>query len=52
MAGGRWEEDSDPANRIHGEEHSKVHEGALEPPPKCATECQWGTSTVSRCKGG
>ena len=47
MAGSGRKEDSDPADRVHGEEHSEVHEGALEPPPQCTAECQWGAATVS-----
>jgi hypothetical protein len=50
MAGSGWKEDSDPADRVHGKEHSEVHEGAMEPSPQCAAECQWGASTVSRWK--
>ncbi len=39
LAGGGWKEDTDTADRIHGEEHSEVHEGAVEPPTQCTTEC-------------
>jgi hypothetical protein len=46
VAGSVRKENLDPANRVHGEEHSEVHGGALEP-PQCTVECQWGASAVS-----
>ena len=41
MAGSGRKEDLDPTDKVHGEEHSEVHGGALEP-PRCTAECHSG----------
>ena len=51
MAGSGRKEDLDPADKVHGEEHSEVHGGAWASSVHSRMP-QWGASTVSGWKGG